>query len=48
MAAAITRKYALTAKGVLDITEEGIYIEHPEQEKWWTSKIYCLISMTKL
>lgn len=30
MAAAITRKYALTAKGVLDITEEGIYIEHPE------------------
>lgn len=28
--AAFTKKYALNATGVLDITEEGIYIENPD------------------
>ena len=30
MAAAITRKYALNAKGILDITDNGVFIENPD------------------
>ena len=30
MAAAITRKYALSAKGVLDVTDDGVSIENPD------------------
>lgn len=28
--AAITRKYALSANGVLDVTDNGVYIENPD------------------
>ena len=28
--AAITKKYALSANGVLDVTDNGVYIENPD------------------
>lgn len=30
MAAAIVRKYALNAKGILDITDDGVFVENPD------------------
>lgn len=32
--AAITKKYALSAKGILDINEEGIGVENVETGEW--------------